>query len=210
MYEEFLKQVESHKMTVLKEDGIYRHLRFQRPGTRCMSFDIVTWPGYLVYTGDMGSYTFMRLRDMFEFFRKPPGKESNIDFRYWAEKCEAHDRADGIDKFCLDRFGEEVYYHFKLFCEGEEDLTEEEVNDLAEELQTSLSLVDNEHEAYQMIGSFDHEIRPRAFGKRRLGFAFVGGEFGRCREWSYRFQWCCYALPWAIKMYDEAKEKVDG
>lgn len=54
---------------MLHEDGIYRHIRFRQPGTMCMHFDLITWPGYLCYTGDMGTYVFTRLADMFEFFR---------------------------------------------------------------------------------------------------------------------------------------------
>ena len=29
------------------------------------TFDIVTWPGYLCYSGDMGCFVFTRLPDMF-------------------------------------------------------------------------------------------------------------------------------------------------
>ncbi len=41
----FLKDVREHRMTVLHDSGIYRHLRFQKPGTVIGQFDIVTWPG---------------------------------------------------------------------------------------------------------------------------------------------------------------------
>lgn len=43
--EEFLSDVASHSMRVLHDDGTIRHLRFSRPDTRAMSFDILTWPG---------------------------------------------------------------------------------------------------------------------------------------------------------------------
>jgi hypothetical protein len=67
--EQFLKEVSTHQFTVLHESGLYRHLRFKRPGTGIMHFDIVTWPGYLAYSGDMGCFVFQRLDDMLEFFK---------------------------------------------------------------------------------------------------------------------------------------------
>lgn len=67
--ETFLADVAAHQIHVLRDDGVHRHIRFKRPGTYCMQFDLITWPGYLCYTGDMGTYVFNRLEDMFEFFR---------------------------------------------------------------------------------------------------------------------------------------------
>lgn len=58
--ERFLKDVSEHELTVLHEDGLYRHLRFARPNSGQYHFSIVTWPGYLAYTGDMRR----RLRDI--------------------------------------------------------------------------------------------------------------------------------------------------
>ena len=65
----FLRDVAEHEMIVVRDDGVHRHIRFKKPGTSCMHFDLITWPGYLCYTGDMGTYVFSRLTDMFEFFR---------------------------------------------------------------------------------------------------------------------------------------------
>lgn len=65
----FLADVKDHKISIVRDDGVYRHVRFAKPETVCMHFDLITWPGYLAYVGDMGAFTFTRLRDMFEFFR---------------------------------------------------------------------------------------------------------------------------------------------
>lgn len=58
MAEKFAKDVEAHEVQVLMDSGVYRHLRVRRSGTYCMGFDIVTYPGYLCYSGDMGTYVF--------------------------------------------------------------------------------------------------------------------------------------------------------
>ena len=40
-------------MSIERDDGLYRHLRFKSSGTNTYYFDLVTWPGYLTVTGDM-------------------------------------------------------------------------------------------------------------------------------------------------------------
>ena len=68
--DQFTSDIAQHQMQVIRDDGVSRHLRFKRPNTMCMHFDLLTWPGYLCYTGDMGTYVFRRLEDMFPFFRR--------------------------------------------------------------------------------------------------------------------------------------------
>lgn len=88
----FPGDIATHQMTVKRNDGIYRHLRFGQPGTGTMAFSLTTWPGYLAYTGDMGDYMFCRLDDMFQFFRT----DRQPNYGYWAEKVVAMDKQDGI------------------------------------------------------------------------------------------------------------------
>jgi hypothetical protein len=91
--ERFAADVRGHKLTVLHEDGLYRHLRFQKPGTHFYWFDLITWPGCLAINGDMEGYTFSRVEDMFTFFRASSGWNSKtINPQYWAEKLRAASR----------------------------------------------------------------------------------------------------------------------
>ena len=41
----FAEDVAEHELTVRRDDGLYRHLRFQKPGTWIYGFDLITWPG---------------------------------------------------------------------------------------------------------------------------------------------------------------------
>ena len=84
--EVFGRDIAQHELQILRDDGLYRHLRCSRPETYCFGFDIVTWPGYLAYVGDMGSYVFSRVEDMFTFFGGDTTR--SIDYRYWAEKIQ--------------------------------------------------------------------------------------------------------------------------
>lgn len=74
------------QMEILQDDGLHRHVRFAKPGTGLYRFSLVTWPGYLAISGDVESFTFSRLPDMFEFFG---GDRAHINPSYWAEKCVA-------------------------------------------------------------------------------------------------------------------------
>lgn len=91
--ERFLEDIKSHEMTVVRSDGADRFIRFKRPGSGTYHFDILTWPGKLIITSDMGTWVFSRLEDMFELFRMDKKdfeyqKEKTLQINpdYWAEK----------------------------------------------------------------------------------------------------------------------------
>ncbi len=58
----FLVDTAFHRLEIIRDDGLYRHLRMKQPGTSCYYFDVITWPGYLTVTGDMGTWTFSASR----------------------------------------------------------------------------------------------------------------------------------------------------
>ena len=96
--ERFARETAKHRMTVLHDDGLYRHLRFTemhlcndaewRTTNGFYWFDLITWPGSLTINGDCGTYTFSRITDMFEFFRG-----YGINPQYWAEKVQGETRS---------------------------------------------------------------------------------------------------------------------
>ena len=45
--ERFQADVARHGMTVLRDDGLYRHLRFRRPDCSAYWFDLLTAPGII-------------------------------------------------------------------------------------------------------------------------------------------------------------------
>lgn len=183
----FLKDVATHVMTLKKDEGLYRHVTFQRPLTNCYRFDLVTWPGYLAYSGDMGCYVFSRIPDMFEFFRPDEGKEElRINLGYWGEKVEARDR-DGVREYSAERFIEHVNRHLDEREASERDrrAAKYEVIDQAH---------DGQHAAYSAAMSF----------KGPDGTKFRDLYECNSDEYTYRFIWCCYALAWGIRQYDAA------
>lgn len=98
--DQFAKDVENHQMQVLVDDEVHRSLLFKQPDTGNMYFRINTWPNHLCISGDMGTFVFSRLHDMFAFFRGD--KEPNLG--YWSEKLEA----GTAEKYCEDKARSEI------------------------------------------------------------------------------------------------------
>jgi|HubBroStandDraft_2_1064218.scaffolds.fasta_scaffold12081_7 predicted HAD superfamily Cof-like phosphohydrolase len=118
----FAQNTAAHEMTVLRDDGLYRHLRFfgvttmpdgKVSRTSAYWFELVAWPGGLVINGDMGSAHFTCTDDMFGFFR---GGRGRINPGYWAEK--AGSGRDGLCRYDEDRFRQLV---MEYVGEAEED-----------------------------------------------------------------------------------------
>lgn len=107
--ERFERDTAEHALTVKLDDGLYRHLRFQKPGSWQYGYDLVTWPGFLAYTGDMGEYLFARTADMFDFFAAGPG----INPDYWGEKLKGPGH-DTHRVFSPERYREQLVAHGAL------------------------------------------------------------------------------------------------
>jgi hypothetical protein len=186
----FLQDVERHEMTIVRDDGVHRHLRFKRPQSSCYFFDLITYPGSLVIDGDCGTYVFRRLPDMFEFFRADK-TDRDINPGYWAEKVTAADR-DGIKRFEFDTFKSDVRDYLDQYAEGREDA--ERCARIRRECLDELHHVEpDEAGAIAFIRDFSFE-----------GFCFQDWE-RTSREFSFRFIWNCYAVQWAIARYDALK-----
>jgi hypothetical protein len=178
----FSTDIATHRMTVIKDDGIYRHLRFSRPGTNCYSFDILTWPGYLAYVGDMGHYVFQRTEDMFEFFR-----HDCINPSYWAEKIQAAGR-DGVKEYSEDKARQWV----------QSWLDQAGASEAAREASKDITFDEGEDHVYQQLRDFDASDLDEED-------MFCGWQEANFKDYTFHYIWCCLALVWAIKQYDAAK-----
>lgn len=217
----FQHDIATHVMQIIRDDGVYRHLRFKRPDTTCYYFDLITWPGHLCYTGDMGTYVFERLHDMFDFFRRRPDHLYGIDFNYWAEKCTAGDKSsmgDGIREYSHEMFLQNVRQYVASHEEADrpdpEEDGAEQVRLHAEayaELRAAVedevcSCDDNGVRAYDAANDFHHDGAAwTAFASERHPFQFIDFWDHDNEVYTFRFLWCCYALSWAIHQYDLTK-----
>lgn len=87
--EEFEANVKEHELTILHDDGIYRHIMMRRLDHNHQWYELISSPNLLTYNGDMGTFVFARNnQDMFQFFNADDGREINA--HYWEEKISAY------------------------------------------------------------------------------------------------------------------------
>lgn len=215
--EQFLRDVATHKLYIERDDGLYRHLRFRATEadgstSGCMGFNIVTWPGWLAYSGDMGTFVFQRTADMLAFFRKAPVKATEagrtifdgIDRRYWAEKCEAADaRGDGIREFELELFKREITeQRRRLLVRRGREWTQEQRSEFWDDLQDVIDAPD-EWDAIHAMREWTYTDP-----KTSQRFGLDTDDFPTCEVYTQRFNWCCCALAWAVAQYDAHKAQA--
>ena len=198
----FLECIEDHKIKIIKDDGIYRHVKFSKENSNVYSFELITWPGYLTICGDMGSYTFQRLEDMFMFFRCCEELKEG-DFKdklyinpcYWHEKLIGICRRSGAERFSESAFHENIKNYFETAFEGGEDATLKSdcwdaiVNELLDgEYQ-------NEFEAQMAVSNFQY-----------MDFEFTDFWEYSSQDYTYHFIWCLYAIAYGVREYDKVEE----
>lgn len=229
--ERFARDTAGHQMTVLHEDGLYRHLRFRNPRSSEFWFELITWPGCLTIRGDYGdAYTFARIPDMFEFFRSRSGR---INPHYWAQKLDGHRQS--AKTYSEDAFRQIVCELFvsAAQCEGVPAGTGKAVR--AEILDQDLF---DEGEARELLDTFEFGATFKASctcGKSEVfstdtqadrwriehiepghrahvskvtrvpGFSF--GETWELTFTDYErdFLWACHAIVWGIARYDRVR-----
>lgn len=187
----FLKNVYNHKIHVLRDDGVYRHLRFDNAGSCVYHFNLTTWPGYLCISGDMGCFVFSRPNDMFEFFRRDI---LGINPDYWSEKLEAIKKG-GYDEFSPEKFKSQIleYVDDNFDPDDSDDVTKEDIlNDLENRVFTCI--FDEEYDAIEAIQTFNS-----------MSIFTIEIEDIDYMEYTYNFLWCLYAIVWGIQQYDKAK-----
>lgn len=227
---DFLNDVANHKMEILHEQGLYRHLRFQQQPKRWnMWFDLITWPGCLTIKGDMGCWTFSRVDDMLTFFRSDK-LEINAD--YWAEKSQhgTHGGRDGAKVWDQDTFETHLLDQLVTYFEDEPVKLAEITPVVKEEI---FQRHDGDgpqmmrHAAYEFSYEFedDREPAPRSIHdlinsatrlqtaissrkSRKEKFQFDGMDLPDGMVYSYHFIWCLYAIVWGIQQYDAVKVEV--
>lgn len=198
---DFLKNVADFQMNVRHDDGVFRNLVFSQGESFVHRFEITTWPGYLAITGDMGAYVFTRHNDMFEFFRG-----DWINPRYWAEKLVSVSFRNGLEEFDLKRFIDVVTNEFDAMDFDSEEDKSISWQSITDEWDGLFTNVENDCAGVDVGTAQSYAIMAAEnwrcpVTKRRLS-NFLEHDF---RTYTYHFLWCCQAIQWAIKIYDESR-----
>jgi len=197
MEKRFLEGIKNHKMKIIKDDGLYKHLRFKAPDTYCMYFDIITYPGGLLYTGDAGTFVFSRIEDMIDFFRNDK-KELLINPCYWAEKV----KAESISGGGIKEFDSEIWK--KRIIEYWEEYYEDDID--SEKAQITLSEIhENIFHGESSEWYWVSTIYNADFTDKRFAGWDLFESLGDGKKYTWHYLWCCYALSWAVIQYDNNK-----
>jgi hypothetical protein len=181
------------ELTVLHDDGLYRHLRFRSPNG-WFSYDLVTWPGHLYVGGGLDGYTFVRLDDMFTFFAD--SNEGRINPSYWQEKITAAGRP--AREWSPELFKSAVVEHFwsrrerfpkalPLWSKIREEL-----------LRTSdweVSVSEYADTARAALDAFYY------YSDDHGEFTFGDWQEWNTTEWSPHYLRACWAIVWGISQY---------
>ncbi|OCQ53614.1 hypothetical protein Ppb6_01240 [Photorhabdus australis subsp. thailandensis] len=196
--ERFKKDTKDHSIEILHDDGLYRHLRFSKNNSSAYYFDIVTWPGYLCISGDMGCFTFSRVTDMFRFFRDSNG-ELSINPGYWAEKLQTgvgHNK-EIYKEWSPEKFKDVVSEALNNFTDDNDDISVDVLEEIKESIEEIISCSHNEYDAISAIRNYDDEYD-----------IFADFWENDCTRYKFHYIWCCYAIVWAINKFDEQVEQT--
>lgn len=205
---EFLRSLRKLEMTIEHDEGVHRCLLFKNPTTLHQHFRLTTWPGHLCISGDMGTYVFARLRDMFEFFRSEDAPDWSVNAGYWSEKLKAsctrgnnEQRGEVFDEEDFQRRVKELTLRFilekmrgcgladpdlkrrrrSLWRDVEEDVIDRAYDDEREAISAAITFSSSE------------------------GLRFDDAYEWRCRDYSYQFLWAIHAIAWGVTTYDDVK-----
>lgn len=184
--ERFRTDTADHVMEVALDQGLYRHLRFRKPGTGFNWFELITTPGQLTIRGDMGTYVFAREEDMFGFFELSRG----INAHYWAEKVQAQDINSPVQEFSRDRFVEAVLEDFWNSRENLDDAPGVWQEIREQLLDDVYGPAGDETLAYTAAMDFRHG-----------GFEFYEVAEWRMKEYSFHFLYSLHAIVDGIRRY---------
>lgn len=199
--ETFLDKVKDHQLTINLDQGLYKDLTIKKPNCIDAHYHITTRPGYLFFTGDMGSFVFSRIDDMFSFFRS---EDYSINPTYWSEKVQAESVfGDGVKSYDPEKVRSDLQSELETFID-DLDLDDEDYNDKVEEATNAIDEIDcsDVYELVEAIRSWDPDL---------------AGGLDLCDFWengtdthTYYYIWCCFAVVHAINLYDAAKNKVSA
>jgi len=195
--ERFPTDTEGFVLTVLHEQGDYRHLRFQQPDERWGSTDIHTWPGGLTTAGDMADGW------MFErglgFFAGP------VNLHYWHEKLTPSGR------LAAEEFSE-VTLRAELATAGEDLEIPEQFRDaFDEELNELIDSIISDHAdtnaALAEISDFTFE-RESDDGLSDIDAKFSDPYELNIDDYTYHFVWALHVLSTAARWLADKDPRV--
>ncbi|WP_461169296.1 hypothetical protein [Arthrobacter sp. Z1-15] len=182
-----------YPMTILHDDGVYRHLRFDKPKEQGFNepFHIITWPGSLAIRGGHGTYTFAREPDMFDFFKV---RSWSINPSYWGEKLESVSIFGGYKEHDEDKF---KAWLLQDFWDRRTGYTPAEATDIWQKLRWVV-LDDGEYR-------YEPAARAALEDFETAGFGYSDLRDEDWTDYTSHYLWSLQAIVWGIRQYRTAK-----
>jgi len=192
----FIADTKDHIMTILSDDGgVNRRIMFSNNGSSVYQYTIHTWTGHLMVTGDMGTYVFKRIDDMFDFF-DTQSSNYKINTGYWAEKLIAINSNCGQDasikKYIPALFETMIKECFDDWVEGYDVSNEDKTKAWKSVQEDVLCHAEDEYTACMEAYNFSYK-----------GLNFYDESFDSCKEYTYHYVWILYAIVDGINQYIE-------
>lgn len=200
-FEQFQKDTADHKLNVLLDNGLHRHLLIKEQGNIEYYYEITTWPGYLCISGDMGCFVFQRTEDMFTFFRKQPGQ---INPGYWQEKVQAGAGFEGAMSITSEPDFESYDKRMMEYLDDFIDGLDPDVDEDAEKIEQATEAVEDfkrfrEDSEWDIVARINNWDASDAGGMELEDFWEGQSSLQKFR---FHYIWCCYAIVHAIALYD--------
>lgn len=197
----FLIDVQYHKMKILNDIDLYKHIKFRNPHSIYKQFEILTSPYNLLFTTRNGSFVFQGVEDMFDLFRTYRIDEPlAIAPSYWSEKLVASDCTTkdlSHLMFDSDKFKSHIQQKLTQWKENV-NLSNEDKKRLDKEIN---------HEIYKNLNGFNKFTAFKAVEDFTFYYQDTYLKFYDIFEWDCdtytpTYLWCCYAIVWAIIQYE--------
>jgi hypothetical protein len=208
----FYKETQGHRLTILHDDGLYRHLRMRNPKDSAFWYDLITWEGNLVFRGDGTSYAFARDPDMFEFFRRGfHGGQIHVNADYWAEKLTS-DR-DSVHGYQDDLFEKRLQEFVDEYAEDMDEETEKRFREAVKD-HLELNPYQTANDAIRTLDEFEfYTDESKEFDYKHQADVTFDESWEwviHCKKHEWWFVWALYGIVHAIHEYDRIKGELSG
>jgi hypothetical protein len=195
--ERFPRETAGFQMTAMHEQGLYRHLRFARPGGSEYWFDLITAPHTLIFKGDCESFVFSLspMADLFDMFRRT-AQPDVINPGYWSQKLTS--KREAAHDFSAELFDKRIAKELAAAEKEWPGVTEAWNEHASEWSEYDLT---EEGSAQRAVNDFwyvpDGSACPFEFD--------AWDDWYLLRDYAWWFLFACHGIRWGIAQYDAAK-----
>lgn len=175
------KAFADHVVAVELEHGLHRHYRCGKPDSGVYAFHIVTFPGRLIVSGDIGDMAWTRCDDMLNWAMGAVHSTG-----YFAEKVW---HSFKVKQFDGDMAREAIEQEYK---DRAEDVEGEEEKEALEEVRDEILMAIEDGAENRFYAAYADSD-------------WYGGEFPSVDNYTAEFLWCREAVAWFLKWYKTAR-----